>query len=63
MSEEARNASVGLLLNLVEPESKNLFRTLEKLQKKYINKKYGVIFNETCLNEKLLPNYTNTLFA
>ena len=32
---------------------------MEKFQKKLINSKYGLIFNETCINEGLLPNYTN----
>ena len=59
MSGYARNASVGILLNIIEPESKKLFRDLEKLNKKYTNKKFGVTFNQTRLNEKLLPNYTN----
>ena len=63
MSGYARNASVGILLNIIEPESKKLFRDLEKLNKKYTNKKFGVTFNQTCLNEKLLPNYIYTYIS
>ena len=58
MVDDDRNASVGYLLSTVEQESKKLFRTLEKLYRKYINAKFGVLFNQTCLNENLLPNYT-----
>ena len=59
MVDDDRNASVGYLLSSVDQESKKSFRALEKLFKKYTNTKFGVLFNQTCLNENLLPNYTN----
>ena len=35
------------------------FRTLEKLEKKFILNKLHLEFNESCIQEDLLPNYTN----
>ena len=40
-------------------EDKRKIRTLEKLRKKEINTRYSELFNKTCLNENLLPTYTN----
>ena len=60
VSETRRLSSLNLgeLLNLIESGTRNLVRELEKKKKKLISSKYGVIFNNMCLNEKLLPNYT-----
>ena len=40
-------------------EDKRKIRTLEKLRKKEVNTRYSELFNKTCLNENLLPTYTN----
>ena len=40
-------------------EYKSLIRKVERLQNKEINLHYNVVFNEICLNEGLLPIYTN----
>ena len=50
------------ILNLLgnNENARNLIRNLEKTKKKLINSQCAVIFNQTCINESLLPNYTNT---
>ena len=35
------------------------FRNIEKINKKLVSLTYSIIFNETCLRERLLPTYTN----
>ena len=39
-------------------ELKQRVRTWEWFYKRYISAKTGIIFNKTCLNEGLFPNYT-----
>jgi len=45
--------------NFQEEETKKIFRKLEKTTKKLINIKLHLLFNRTCINENLLPKYTN----
>ena len=66
MSENGRNAlqqmkilNLGKLLNLVTNITKVKIRRLEKLHKSLITNAYAIIFNRTCINERLLPNFTN----
>ena len=67
MSEDRRNASqnafnaptIGELLHQLSVFNKSLVRKLEKCNKKLIQNKYDILFNETCINEELLPKYTN----
>ena len=63
---DERNASqnlislnIGQLLNLLDNVNKNYVRKFEKLNKSFVNNKYGISFNKSCINEELLPNYTN----
>ena len=51
--------NLGQLLNLVTNEKKVKIRTLEKFHKSLITNAYGIIFNRTCIKERLLPNFTN----
>ena len=44
-------------------EYKSLIRKVERLQNKKINLHYDLVFNEICLNEGLLPIYTNTEYV
>ena len=37
---------------------RNLVRKLETLNKRLIQNNYNILFNETCIKEKLLPKYT-----
>ena len=54
------NLNIGQLLNLLDTVNKNYVRKLEKLNKSFVNNKYGISFNKICINEGLLPNYTHT---
>ena len=47
------------LLNLSDNVNKIYVRKLEKLNKNFVNNKYGISFNKICINEGLLPNYIN----
>ena len=49
------------LLNSLPSELKSKMRKLENLKTKLINNSWSTVFNEVCLHEKLMPNYTNFL--
>ena len=49
------------LLNSLPSELKSKIRKFENLKTKLINNSWSKIFNEVCLNEKLMPNYTNLI--
>ena len=49
----------GQLLYLLE---KNTIRNFEKQKKQIISARYGIFFNQTCLNEELCPAYSNILY-
>ena len=53
------NESFGATLHQVNSTARNHYRDLEKLQKKLVQQKYSGTFNRICIDEKLLPNYTN----
>ena len=55
------NRSYGNLLHELEPQAGELFRKLEKNQRHLIQAKNAGLFNLICINEKLLPNYSNIL--
>ena len=64
MDDVVRNRSqvqvnFGQLLFRLNNQDRSLVRNLEKLYRKQIQSSYGVVFNETCLNENLLPKYTD----
>ena len=40
-------------------EAMQIIRKLENVKRKIIKCKWSMVFNDTCINEKLLPNYTN----
>ena len=46
------------LLHPLNCDLKNQIRNFETTKKK-LSAKYGIIFNQTCLNEELHPIYTN----
>ena len=37
---------------------KKIYRSIEKYENKLIRNKWSNIFNKTCLEEEILPNYT-----
>ena len=49
----------GQLLYLLDDELKNTIRNIEKQKKQIISAQYGILFNQTCLNEELYPAYSN----
>jgi uncharacterized protein (DUF1778 family) len=51
--------SLGNLIFNFSVPIKSLIRRIEKNNKKIVNKKYSLVFNETCIKEQLLPNYTD----
>ena len=48
-----------IMFKQLTPEAKTIFRKLEKNSIKLLNAKAHRLFNETCLNNNLLPTYTN----
>ena len=52
----------GNLLYNVPGELKKLYRKLEGNQKKVIRAKWSIAFNNVCLRENILPNYTIYIF-
>ena len=64
MSEDAGSAgetlqNIGTILNCYSNDNKKVVRRIESLEKKRINHLYAVLFNEQCIKENLLPNFTN----
>ena len=53
------NLNIAQIWNLIDNEDRIKVRKLEKLNTKCIKIKYGIIFNDTCINEELFPSYTN----
>ena len=47
----------GDLINQLPPNDKNNFRKLENVSKKLIKQKWSVVFNTTCLENNMLPNF------
>ena len=46
------------IFHFLNDDQINVFRNTEKINKKLVSLTYSIIFNETCLRERLLPNYT-----
>ena len=52
-------STFGELLSKLEPETKNVVRKIEQNQKKITNTHYAVVFDKQCLQDGLLPTFTN----
>ena len=50
----------GKFIRQFQPETKTLIRKLEKILMKLYRKNVSLLFNQICLNERQLPNYTHT---
>ena len=50
--------SIGTILKKYCPDIRSLIRKEEKLLNKIAKKTVSVVFNQTCIKEKLLPKYT-----
>ena len=48
----------GKFIHQFQPETKTLIRKLERILIKLYRENVSLQFNQTCLNERLLPNYT-----
>ena len=55
-SKSARD-NFGKFIYQFQPEIKTLIRKLERILNKLSKQNLSLLFNETCLNERLLPNY------
>ena len=49
----------GSLIFNLHPEERSSVRKIEKISKKLISAQFAVIFNNVCLQENLLPKYTD----
>ena len=49
----------GQLLQSGDNELKNITRNFEKQKQQIISAQYGILFNQTCLNEELYPVNAN----
>ena len=56
---ETRRSNLGQLLFNMDCESRLIVRKVEKLNKKLVANSSGVLFNQVCIDEGLLPKYTN----
>lgn len=50
---------IGRLIYNLPHNVKNTIRKIEKTQKKLVNNQSATVFNQTCLQENILPTYTN----
>ena len=51
--------NLGQLLHQCDPGLKALFRKYERTRLKVVRNSQKIVFNQTCIKEGLLPNYTN----
>ena len=50
---------IGNLLYDLPNDTKRLIRKYESTEKKLIKANFALIYNTTCINEDILPKYTN----
>ena len=55
---ESAGDNFGKFIYQFQPETKILIWKLESILNKLYRQNLSLLFNETCLNEQLLPNYT-----
>ena len=51
--------NIGNALHELSPEGRKVVRKIENTSRKIINAKASVVFNELCINNNLLPKFTN----
>ena len=54
---------VRYIFKFLDDDQINVFRNVEKNNRKLVSLTYSIIFTETCLRERLLPTYTNIYIA
>ena len=57
---ESAQDNFGKFIHQFQPETKTLIRKLERILIKLYKQNVSLLFNQTCLNERLLPNHTHT---
>ena len=50
----------GQYINQFPPNTIKVIREFERVQKKICRQKMSIMFNEICINEEMLPKYTDT---
>ena len=55
---ESTQDNFGKFIYQFQPETKTLIRKLERILNELYRQNLSLLFNETCLIERLLPNYT-----
>ena len=53
-------ANNGNFINQFPPNIIRSIRQFERINKKYVDKKIFIMFNQICINEKMLPIHTHT---
>ena len=56
---ESTRDNFGKFIHQFQPKYKTLIRKLERILIKLYRQNVSLLFNQTCLNERLLPNYTS----
>lgn len=56
---ESARVNHGTFVNTFHLEVKKILRKIEKMKKRIIKQGISVVFNNVCLNEGMLPKYTN----
>ena len=57
---ESARDNFGKFIHQFQPETKTLIRKLERILIRLYRQNVSLLFNQTCLNERLLPNHTHT---
>ena len=57
--DETSRTNFGFLLNQLPPDQKSLVRYIEKIDQKIVNATNGVKFLKSCIDEDLLPKFTD----
>ena len=52
-------STFGEVLSQLAPETRSIVRRIEQNDKKITNAHYAIVFDKKCINEGLLPNFTN----
>ena len=57
---ESTRDNFSKFIHQFQPKTKTLIKKLERILIKLYRQNLSLLFNQTCLNERLLPNYTHT---
>ena len=57
---ESDRENFGKFIHQFQPDTKTLIRKLERILIKLYTQKVSLLFNQTSLTERLMPNHTHT---